>query len=191
MEADWEVEIGGDAPIIDGSWPGRIDLERAPDRINEIAELRQLPSLADILLRLNNSSSSQVSTSKCDVWPVDQFDADELDAPPESAQTALACYIDLLPRKDQHWTSPARMVSSCKDMCAFLHRVALRGCRVDFVVRRAYSETEGDFLGITAYVTACGSTVGMAQGSLLAAVSALADALTFDAEPPALLSQLQ
>ncbi len=83
MEADWEVEIGGDAPVIEAEWPGFIDLRMQPSRISDIAEATAFLPLADFLSALNQESS-QVWTSKCDVWEPDL--------------TATACYIDLLPR---------------------------------------------------------------------------------------------
>jgi hypothetical protein len=82
MEADWEVEIGGGAPVIEALWPGFVDLRSHPDRLGEIAEAATFPPLA-VLLRALNSPESPVWTSKCDVWE------------PETA--ALAAYIDMLP----------------------------------------------------------------------------------------------
>src|SRR5215469_16195693 len=105
MEADWEVEIGGDAPVIDGAWPGRVALEGYPGRIALISEIRQLPALADVLLRINHPDTSPVWSSKCDLWSVDAFDPDELDAPQDASQTAMACYIDLLPYSSKQWNS--------------------------------------------------------------------------------------
>ena len=99
MEADWEVEIGGGAPIIDACWPGLIHLQSAPKRAAELPEAADLPGLAEALVRLNGSRSP-VWTSKCDVWPVldaTDIDAGELDAPQEEATFAWACYIDLVP----------------------------------------------------------------------------------------------
>ena len=46
MEADWEVEIGGDAPVIEAQWPGLVDLRANPERICEIAEASAFPPLS-------------------------------------------------------------------------------------------------------------------------------------------------
>ena len=46
MEADWEVEIGGDAPVIDACWEGFVDLRRAPERAGAVAGSAELPALA-------------------------------------------------------------------------------------------------------------------------------------------------
>ena len=177
MEADWEVELGGDAPIIDAFWPGFIDLQKLPNRVSEIAEIRQLPALGKLLLRLNDAQTSPVWTAKCDVWIVEAFDPDELDAPTGSAEHALACYIDLLPRSDQQWSFPAKAVADCKALCAHLRSVALRCCRADFIVRGAFLTPGTSDLGITAYLTACGAAPNLAASALSAAAHALADAL--------------
>ena len=82
MDVDWEVEIGGDAPIIETQWPGLIDLRTHPKRVKEISETIIFPPLEDLLLALN-SEGSPVWTSKCDVW--------------EPTSESLACYIDTIP----------------------------------------------------------------------------------------------
>ena len=106
MEADWEFEVGGDAPIIEAHWPGFVDLREHPHQARELTEARQLPGLADALARLN-APSSPVWTSKTDVFDPGSLDTDELDATREEAKHAIACYIDLLMRSDQQWSCPA------------------------------------------------------------------------------------
>lgn len=174
MQADWEVEIGGSAPVIDALWQGFIDLRRSPERAVELPESFLLTGLAQVLVELN-AAASTVWTVKCDVWLVaplsvlaeeggegaSTFDPDELDASPES-MCGLACYIDLLPRNKDQWDTPGLAVEWCREMCALLKNIPLRSCRADLIVRRALiapdripSRLE---LGITAYLTACGAT---------------------------------
>ena len=179
MEADWEVEAGGDAPMIDAQWPGFVDLRLHPERAWQLPEAAELPALAEALATLNDAASL-VWTSKCDVWPVlepDEFDPDELDAPPGCAARAMGCYIDLLPRSDRLWAAPALAASWCKGVCARLRAVPLRSCRVDFVVRRALISPERMDFGITAYLTACGPSAAEANRTLQAALAAFAGAL--------------
>ena len=176
MEADWEVEIGGQAPVIHTDWAGFIDLRLAPERVRQLPETNQLPALAGTLFRLN-SPSSPVWTSKCDVWHPDTFDPDELDAPPGERNCAIACYIDLLPRGDQPWTDPMDAVAACKILCVRLRVVALRRCRVDLVVRRASIAPGPLGLGITAYFTGCGSTSADAATALASALAAFVASL--------------
>jgi hypothetical protein len=176
MEADWEVEIGGSAPVIQAHWAGFIDLRLSPDRAPQLPETAQLPALADTLIRLN-ASSSPVWTSKCDVWHPETVDPDELDAPPGEQNSAIACYIDLLPRDHQPWPDPLDAVAACKTLCARLRTVALRRCRVDLIVRQASIPPRPLDLGVTAYFTACGSTPASAAAALASALAAFVDSL--------------
>jgi hypothetical protein len=179
MEADWEFEIGGDAPVIEACWPGFVDLRRTPEQGRHLPEVAQLPALSDALVKLN-TVASPVWTSKCDVWPVvdsADFDPDELDAPPESSACAAGCYIDLLPRSDQQWPTPDAAAAACKRICGLLHAVHRRCCRVDLIIRRAFMTPDVKDLGITAYMTACGASRADAARALQDTLGAFADAL--------------
>jgi len=179
MEADWEVEIGPGAPVIDALWPGFIDQRRSAARIHEIEEARQLPALAEALVRLN-SLRSPVWTSKCDVWPVsaEAIYPYELDATPEEAKSALACYLDLLPKSDQQWTTPAMTASACKSLCNRLHELPLSACRADLIVRLAVLAPDLTHHGVTAYLTACGPTAAAARQNLERALAVFTHAVS-------------
>lgn len=179
MEADWEIEIGGGAPVIDAAWPGFIDLRADPKRVHEIGEAALFPALADALLTLN-TPASPVWTSKCDLWEPPDYDPDEMEADRALAKQALACYLDLLPRSDSQWTSPEMAVAACKSWCGALHSIALPNCRADFVVRRACITPDCESLGVTAYLTACGADLPAAQRALTAALAVLADVVASD-----------
>lgn len=172
MEADWEVEIGGQAPVIEAHWSGFIDLRVAPERARQLPEAAQFAALADALVRVN-APSSPVWTSKCDVWHPDTFDPDELDAPPEERNCAIACYLDLLPRRP--WPDPLDAIAACKTICSRLRDVPLRCCRTDLIVRRASIAPGLLGLGVTAYFTACGSTEGEATTMLASVLCVFAD----------------
>jgi hypothetical protein len=184
MEADWEFEVGGDAPVIEACWPGFVDLRWTPRsardlpaRVRRLPEVIHLPALAAVLERLN-SQSSPVWTSKCDFWPVlgaEEFDADELDAPAGCSAHAMGCYVDLLPRSDQQWPSSGMVEAACKELCARLRVVPLRCCRVDLIVRRAQIAPDSMGTGITAYITAGGTTAGEARSALETALATFAD----------------
>jgi hypothetical protein len=179
MEADWEFEVGGDAPVIEAFWEGFIDLRRTPQRARELPEAAQLSGLAAVLERLN-SRSSPVWTSKCDVFPAldpEDFESDELDAPPGCFAHGMACYIDLLPNAGCQWSGPSLAEAECKHLCAILGAVPLRCCRVDFIVRSARIVPGVMDLGITAYITACGPCSKEAKDVLETALSAFANAL--------------
>jgi hypothetical protein len=179
MEADWEFEIGGDAPVIDANWAGLVDLRADPELALGLPETAELPALAFALKALN-SAGSPVWTSKSDYWPALQpadFDVDELDGPRGAAVHGMGCYIDLLPRVADAWSLPQQAEAVCSSLCETLRQVRLRSCRVDLVVRRASFADGRNDMGITAYITACGRTPTAAKGALAEALAAFAAAL--------------
>jgi hypothetical protein len=183
MEADWEVEIGGGAPVIEAHWPGFVDLRSDPQRARQLTETADQPALAEALIRLN-APASPVWTSKCDIWPIlepDAFDPLELDAAPDHAAHALGSYIDLLPRKSPQCATTERALAACRRTCAVLHAYPLRACRLDLILRRALLAPDQMGLGITAYLTACGASPAEAARTLSAALAALACAFCADA----------
>jgi hypothetical protein len=180
MEADWEFEVGGDAPAIETRWEGFVDLRLAPERAWELPETVHFPALAAALAKLN-APRSPVWTSKCDFWPrleSGAFDPDEMDAPSGGFAHAMGCYIDLLPRSDGQWRFPALAEATCKQVCAVMGAVPLRSCRLDLMIRRAFIAPDRMDLGITAYVTSCGASPEAASCTLAAALAAIADALS-------------
>ncbi len=64
MEADWEFEIGGGAPVIEAWWPGFVDLRRNLASIADIPEAVEVPALGDVLIRLNGHSSPVWTTGR-------------------------------------------------------------------------------------------------------------------------------
>lgn len=180
MEADWEFEVGGDAPVIEAHWPGFVDLQRTPESSRLLPESRQLPALAKALEDLN-ASSSPVWTSKCDFWPrldLDEFDPGELDAETGCCVCAMGCYIDLLPRNPEQWELPEQIAAACKDLCSLLGAVQLCCCRADLVIRRAFFTAERMGLGVTAYLTSCGESPEKAAQTLQNALLAFSGAFS-------------
>lgn len=172
MEADWEFEIGGDAPVIEAYWAGFVNLRDEPARVGEIAEAEMLPGLAAALQYLNQPGSP-VWSCKSDVFVPEQIDADEVAASGDEAKFAIACYIDLLRRSDQEWMVPLNAEEDCRKLCARMREIPLRRCRVDLVVRRALVGDANE-LGVTAYLTACGQTSTDANARLAESLKAFA-----------------
>jgi hypothetical protein len=185
MEADWEVEIGPDAPIIEALWPGFVDLQRAPERIREIEEASRFPALADALLRLNtpvireldSAPGSLVWTSKCDIWTPQECDPDEMDAMPSEAATGLACYLDLLPRKGLVFSMLPEAESWARVLVNQLRLSKRRCCRTDLIIRKAFAANE-EGLGITAYIASCGIDSVAAAKALVQALALFVDSIT-------------
>ena len=169
MEVDWEVEIGGGAPVIDACWPGFIDLRAHPDRVHEISEVSAFPPLATLLLTLN-AINSPFWTSKCDLW--------------EPEPTQLAAYIDLLPRERRVFDHWQQAEAFCRDFVARLAPIALPDlspeCSINLVIRQAVAD-EAEGFAITAYL----STRAVGQNDAAAALATVM-AVFADALPPAL-----
>jgi hypothetical protein len=190
VEADWEVELGGGAPVIDACWPGFVDLQRTPEQARELAETLALPALAPALIRLN-SVESQFFTVKCDVWPITEMDPLEFDAPLESAVHGLAIYIDLLPHDAQRWPDIEKATAWCKRFCAFLKAKPLRCCRADLIIRHAIRAPNLDAIGITAYLASCGPTAEVASAQLEAVLAVFADSVAAASSRGPAYSKLQ
>jgi len=181
LEADWEVEIGGSAPVIEPHWPGFIDLRKEPARIGEIAEACAFPPLADLLLALN-SAASPIWTSKCDVWA------------PEPG--ALACYVDLLPFRGGVFAVWERAEAFCRVLVKRITphsliaaetqsgrhpiRIVSDGAgsatTITLVVRRAVNKDSEGF-GVTAYFSADAQCQPDAATALAAAMVAFSSVL--------------
>jgi hypothetical protein len=190
MEADWEVEIGGGAPVIEALWtgfpgspgfrgaPGFFDLRTHPERIVEIPEAEAFPPLAALLAALN-APESPVWTCKCDLWE------------PEPA--ALASYIDVLPAGGAVFSEWQQAEAFCREYVARLEAVALPDLgvesRIDLVIRQAIVGLAEGF-GITAYLSAAGADWTAAAG-LAAVMASFADALPPLKPPAAVGSKLQ
>ena len=190
MEADWEIEIGGDAPLIEAHWPGFVNLQLHPERAGDLAEALQIEGLASALIRLN-ANDSPVWTTKCDVWPTVDFDADELDAPHVEGLHAVACYIDILPRNPRAWLVRENAVQWCKELCARVRCLPLGSCRADLVVRGAVMNADRCDVGVTTYLTACGPSDEEARSRLASALAVFLDAVAIEGAPAALSSKLQ
>jgi len=197
MEADWEVEIGAGAPIVEAFWPGFVDLRSAPERIGEIEEARQFPKLEEALLQLNGAASKVrlstvgdkenelVWTSKCDTWVLNsladsnhanQMDSDEMDATPEESVVGIACYIDLFSRAENGFSQLEQAEVWVRANVRRLRQIPVRCSRVDLIVREAVIG-ERDGFAVTAYVTACGADESAARAAFGNALAALVDGI--------------
>jgi hypothetical protein len=177
VEADWEIELGGGAPVIDVSWQGFVDLRRSPEKASELAEVLMLPALAPVLVRLNSPHSFAYSV-KCDVWPITEIDPLEFDAPQELAAHGMAVYLDLVPCDPTLWTNPDKAIPWCRTVSACLKSMPLRCCRIDLVIRRAMRTPEPeDGIGITVYLAACGPAVEAAATHLESVLAVFADSI--------------
>jgi hypothetical protein len=181
MEADWSVEVGPQLDAIDGDWDGFVDLRRAPAAVDGIAEAARYQPLRDALAALN-AGESPLFTAKCDVWGLaeGEVDADEFDAG-GTAQTGMACYIDVLAREPGLYASFARHEAWAQAVVDRLRESPIRCGRVDLVVRGARADGAEGF-GITLYAAGCGCDSAAAQTAWEAVLSAAVTATISEAE---------
>jgi hypothetical protein len=175
MEADWEVEIGPDAAVIDAEWEGWTDLRAHPERVHLLAEVADFAPLADALLALNRVDSP-VWTSKSDIWELEEpasLDPLELNAAAGDCNFALACYLDCLPTASRLFPTLPAAEQWCRALVRSLRSLPLANCRIDLVMRTAVTAGQQGF-GVTAYVTACGSSQTEARNRLGSALAAFA-----------------
>lgn len=184
MEADWEVEIGEGAPVIDAAWDGFVDLRGRPELISSIAEAQAQPGLSAALLALN-CPTSLVSTSKTDIWSTAAFDPDEFEADPGKATTAQICYVDMLLREERAQRSLDDCRSFWEGVCLWLKWHPLPACRVDFILRQACLAPDRVGFGATVYVAGCGATSAEAGESLTRALQLCVAAVEAQASPAA------
>jgi len=187
MDVDWEVEIGGDAPIIEAQWPGLIDLRTHPERVKEIRETIIFPPLEGLLLALN-SERSPVWTSKCDAW--------------EPTSEALACYIDMIPREEHLYADWKALEMFCRKLvegiasaaqdrpaqelgrsrALFVADESKEETSINLVIRRA-SIGRKDGFAITTYFCAQGSPTEDAKSAMRAALAAFSGVLLSGISP--------
>jgi hypothetical protein len=177
MDADWEVEIGGGAPVIEADWPGFINLRGHSERgsliVKQVAEAAAFPPLATLLLALN-ADRSPLWTSKCDLW--------------EPEPEVLAIYVDMLPLEGNVFVRWQQADSFCREYVARLSPMELPeigfgsgaasgpDCAIVLVIRQAVAG-HADGFGITAYLSAKGTNRANSALAMAATMAAFADAL--------------
>lgn len=184
MEADWEIEIAPDAPMIDASWSGFVDLRNDPNGVANLQEVHQFPLLGSILLRFNGLDPAQIEnasavfwTTKCDLWTPESVDPDEMEATRSESAVAWACYIDLIPEDAALFTSLPELESQARRIVSRLRATPVRCSRIDLILRQAIARGNNGF-GITAYTTVCGPDTSNAEQTLEAALDALVKAIS-------------
>ena len=165
MEADWAVEIGAGAPLIEVDWPGFVDLRVNPEAVTAIAEAPQGSALREMLLRLN-APESHVFTSKCDLWTLASEDLDPLEynSSPGEALKGVASWIDIVPRDAALFGSFQKQEAWVRRIVTQLHPEPLGNGRLDLVIRAAHAASQDGF-AITLYAVGCGADSSSARSS--------------------------
>lgn len=195
MDIDWEVEIGGGAPVIEAEWAGFVDLHEDPRGVSKIPEAVSFPPLGNLLSAIN-ADNSPWWTSKCDFWQ------------PEPLTSA--CYVDVLPRATSvfaNWQEAEKVCRACVACMNQSATVALKQSMslgahdppqsrdvpeisINLVVRAAIAREQEGF-GITAYMSGKAAGAEDSYAALACAMDIITNALLGSSGPQDLSSTLK
>lgn len=145
MLAEWNVEIGGDAPVLEIPWrseDGQIryfDLKRQPELLLQLPEARASDELREFL-RWLNSPESPWETAKCDLWCSQEMDQEE-DIFGEPWK--FGSYVDLFfvdPKEMMSFSVHERWVQSLVQRLRISPEIA---AAVELDVRRCFDRRKG------------------------------------------------
>jgi hypothetical protein len=187
MLAEWSAECAPDDPVLVVPWsdPANpashfVDLRENPYDLDHLPEAEHFPALMHALRALN-AARSPVFTAKCDAWPLEPEELDQLhlnldiDPTHELLPAGFTSYIDLLLRERSRFTSIHHHQQ-------FLDRLVRRAAQLDHphamldcVIRPALLDLSGPQEGfaITLYVKALGIGSNTARDNWSAALEAI------------------
>ena len=187
MLADWSAECAAEDPVLVVPWKdpdgktGFVDLRSVPRDFDAVAEAEQHPPLMQALRALN-ATRSPVFTAKCDAWPLDSEELEQLllnlDVHPGDAPVGFASYIDLIGRDHSLFSSFHRQEQMLRRLARLAAPLARPWAALDCVLRPALLDLEGPREGyaVSLYVKALGPSPQAAWkewAGALAAVVAL------------------
>jgi hypothetical protein len=187
MLAEWSAECAPDDPVLVVPWSDAnnpnvhfVDLRENPYDLDHLPEAEHFPALMHALRALNGARSP-VFTAKCDAWPLELEELDELhlnldiDPTHEPLPAGFTSYIDLLLRDRTRFVSVHHHQQ-------FLDRLVRRAAPLDHphamldcVIRPALLDLAGPQEGfaITLYIKALGQNPGTAQQHWSAALESI------------------
>jgi hypothetical protein len=185
MLSEWSVESSADDPVLVVPWsdPSNadlrfVDLRENPYDLDHLSEAEQFPALMHALRALN-APRSPVFTAKCDVWPLDEDELQnvrfDLDLTADDTSTGLASYIDLLWRERS-------IFASFHQQEQMLHRLTRHAASLDHpwamldcVIRPALVDLTGPQEGfaVSLYIKALGHDTQSAEQNWASALDAV------------------
>jgi hypothetical protein len=184
MLSEWSVECAAEDPVLVVPWKdpdGKaafVDLRANPYDFDAIPEAEHYPPLMQALRALN-ATRSPVFTAKCDAWPLDSEELEQLrlnlDVPTSEATAGFSSYIDLVARGRSLFTSFHKHEQLLMRLNRLADPLDRPSATLDCVLRPALVDLEGPQEGfaISLYVKAVGHTRGAAQGEWAAALDAV------------------
>jgi hypothetical protein len=187
MLAEWSAECAAEDPVLVVPWKdpdgktGFVDLRSAPRDFDAVSEAEQHPPLMQALRALN-ATRSPVFTVKCDAWPLDAAELQQLqsdlDASPDNAPAGFASYIDAIWREQSLFSSFHRQQQMLRKLSRLAALLDRPWAALDCVLRPALLDLEVPREGyaVSVYVKALGPSpqaVWKEWATALAAVVAL------------------
>ncbi len=139
MQAEYAIEVGGDAPALELPWASDdgavryFDLRTRPELLLEIAEAQRFRELGEFLA-IVNSPTSLLGTAKCDVWATHELSEEEAAF---GASLKLASYVDLVFAHAGR-TSLPQHEEFARAICGLLSKAPEIPSAAEFVIRRCY-----------------------------------------------------
>ena len=187
MLSEWSVECSADDPVLVVPWSDSsdptgnrrfVDLRENPYDLDHLPEAEQHPPLMHALRALN-ASRSPVFTAKCDAWPLDSAELEqlrlELDITANEAPAGFGGYIDILWRERSIFASfhqQEQMLHRLNRHAALLYQPY---AMLDCIVRPALVDLTGPREGfaVSLYIKAVGHNPRAAEEHWASALDAI------------------
>jgi len=143
MQADFSVELGGNAPVLEIPWRSddpRVryyDLKNHPELVQQIPEAIAYPELGAFLLRIN-ATNFPLATAKCDTWSSSEVDPEE----EIFGDRKFVSYIDLFFVDERDRCSFEKHEAFAKELCRMLGHAPEIAATVELVIRNCYYHQE-------------------------------------------------
>jgi hypothetical protein len=143
MQADFSVELGGDAPALEIPWRSDdphvryYDLKNHPELVQQIPEAVAYPELGSFLSRIS-APGFPLASAKCDVWLSSEV------APEEEifGDRKFVSYIDLVFVDEVDRCSLEKHEAFAKELCRLLGHAPEIAATVELVIRHSYYHQE-------------------------------------------------
>ena len=143
MQAEFSVELGGDAPALEIPWRSAdpevryYDLKTHPELAQRIPEAQAYPELGLFLVRIN-AAGFPLATAKCDAWSSTEVDSEE----EIFGDRKFVSYVDLVFVDEGDRCSFEKHEAFAKELCRLLSHAPEIAATVELVIRHSYCHQE-------------------------------------------------
>jgi hypothetical protein len=187
MLSEWSAECSADDPVLVVPWSDPsdltgnrrfIDLRENPYDLDHLVEAEQYPPLMHALRALN-ATRSPVFTAKCDAWPLDADELENLrhtlDVLTDEAPAGFGSYIDVLWRERSIFASFHQQEQTLHRLTRHASLLDHPFAMLDCVIRLALVDLTGPQEGfvVSLYIKALGHDAQSAEENWAAALDAV------------------